>query len=671
MADNNNKKNQGRRPGKKPQVPDPERKRTFILLLIPFAVYTFFQFFVVPGVEGEKVSYSDFYRRVSANLETHAIESCQMMEDSVHCKLVDGKNFRVDIPPSDPEMITLMRQNIRDFRVVQPNYFVRYFFQHVIPALIFIGLIWFFLYRGMQQGGGKIFSFGKSRAQLAGKKNRVTFDDVAGCDEAKEELKEIIEFLREPTKFQKLGGRIPKGVILMGPPGTGKTLIAKAVAGEADAPFFSISGSDFVEMFVGVGAARVRDLFEQAKKAAKAGGRGAIIFIDEIDAVGRQRFAGVGGGHDEREQTLNALLVEMDGFDTQAGVILIASTNRPDVLDSALLRPGRFDRQVVIDLPDAKGREALLLVHTKKIKMDAGVDLKKIAKITVGYSGADVANLVNEAALLAARRNKPSVAQEEFEQSTEKVMMGPERKSRVVSDRDKKVTAVHEAGHALVAILTPNSDPVHKISIIPRGYGIAGYTLQRPDEDSRDYSRGKILNRIKVLLGGRIAEKIYFNEITAGASNDLQRATQLAHSMVCEWGMSDRIGNLAYGGKSQSEVFMGRDFGRGKDYSEQTAQMIDEEVRKFIDESYKETYALIEKNRTLLDKLSARVLEKETLDEEEIRVICGLAPAVPPKEPPAPPSAAASVEPVNPSVEPKIQRSEPPPIPPITPAPSF
>ncbi len=668
MADeNNNKKN--RRPGKKPSLPDPERKRTFILLLIPFAVYTFFQFFVVPGVEGEKVSYSDFYRRVASNPETHTIQSCEMMEDTVHCKTVDGKNFRVDIPPSDPEMITLLRQNLRDFRVVQPNYFVRYFFQHVIPALIFIGLIWFFLYRGMQQGGGKIFSFGKSRAQLAGKKNKVTFEDVAGCDEAKEELKEVIEFLREPSKFQKLGGRIPKGVILMGPPGTGKTLIAKAVAGEADAPFFSISGSDFVEMFVGVGAARVRDLFEQAKKAAKAGGRGAIIFIDEIDAVGRQRFAGVGGGHDEREQTLNALLVEMDGFDTQAGVILIASTNRPDVLDSALMRPGRFDRQVVIDLPDAKGREALLLVHTKKIKMDANVDLKKIAKITVGYSGADAANLVNEAALLAARRNKPAVTQEDFEQSTEKVMMGPERKSRVVSDKDKKTTAVHEAGHALVAILTPDSDPVHKISIIPRGYGIAGYTLQRPDEDNRDYSRGKILNRIKVLLGGRIAEKIYFNEITAGASNDLQRATQLAHSMVCEWGMSERLGNLAYGGKSQSEVFLGRDFGRGKDYSEKTAQTVDEEIRSIVEGCYTETYALMEKNKPLLDKLSARVLEKETLDEDEIRLICGL-PSLRPEEPPvsgvisesAPPEHDNSFE-----IKPKTDG----PVPPISSTPSF
>jgi len=639
MTDNNlNKKNQGKRPGKKPGPPDPERKRTFILLLIPFAVYTFFQFFVVPGVEGDKLSYSEFYRRVVANAESQVIQSCELMESSVLCRTSDGKNFRVDIPPADLEMIPLLRQNIRDFRVVQPNYFVRYFFQHVIPALIFIGLLWFFLYRGMSQGGSKIFSFGKSRAQIASKKNKVTFEDVAGCDEAKEELKEVIEFLREPSKFQKLGGRIPKGVILMGPPGTGKTLIAKAVAGEADAPFFSISGSDFVEMFVGVGAARVRDLFEQAKKAAKAGGRGAIIFIDEIDAVGRQRFAGVGGGHDEREQTLNALLVEMDGFDTQAGVILIASTNRPDVLDSALMRPGRFDRQVVIDLPDAKGREALLLVHTKKIKMDASVDLKKIAKITVGYSGADAANLVNEAALLAARRNKPAVTQEDFEQSTEKVMMGPERKSRVVSDKDKKVTAVHEAGHALVAILTPDSDPVHKISIIPRGYGIAGYTLQRPDEENRDYSRGKILNRIKVLLGGRIAEKIYFNEITAGASNDLQRATQLAHAMVCEWGMSERIGNLAYGSKSQSEVFLGRDFSRGKDYSEQTAQMIDEEIRSIVEGCYQETYATLEKNRNLLEKLAMRVLEKETLDEEEIRVICGLAPSVT-EEPPPPASS--------------------------------
>ena len=426
-----------------------------------------------------------------------------------------------------------------------------------MPVLLLIGFFWFFVYRGMQQGGNRVFSFGKSRAKLVGKeKSPITFKDVAGVDEAKEELQEIIEFLKDPQRFTRLGGKIPKGVLLMGPPGTGKTLLAKAVAGEAAVPFFSISGSDFVEMFVGVGAARVRDLFEQAKRAAKTGGKGAIIFVDEIDAVGRQRFAGIGGGHDEREQTLNALLVEMDGFDTHAGVILIASTNRPDVLDPALLRPGRFDRQVVIERPDIKGREEILRVHSRTVKLAAEVDLAKLARQTPGFSGADLANLINEAALLSARRKKDAVAQPELEESIERVMVGPERRSRVISKREKRIKAVHESGHAIVALFTPNLDPVHKISIIPRGYGIGGYTLQLPDEDRNLITRKELLDRIMVLLGGRVAEEIYFGEISSGASDDLEKATHYAQAMVCELGMSEKLGNLTFG-KKDRQVFLG------------------------------------------------------------------------------------------------------------------
>jgi cell division protease FtsH len=442
-------------------------------------------------------------------------------------------------------------------------------------------------------------------------------------EEAKEELQEIIEFLKDPPRFTKLGGRIPKGVLLMGPPGTGKTLLAKAVAGEAEVPFFSISGSDFVEMFVGVGAARVRDLFEQAKRGAKTSGRGAIIFIDEIDAVGRQRFAGIGGGHDEREQTLNALLVEMDGFDTHAGVILIASTNRPDVLDPALLRPGRFDRQVVLERPDIKGREEILKVHARQVKLAPDADLGKIARQTPGFSGADLANLVNEGALLAARRKKEHVTQLELDQSIERVMVGPERKSRVISKREKQIKAIHEAGHALIALFTPNSDPVHKISIIPRGYGVGGYTLQVPDEDRNLITRTEIQDRITVLLGGRVADEIFFKEISSGASDDLEKATHYAQTMVCDLGMSEKLGHLTLG-KKDRQVFLGRDLMREKDYSEQTAILIDSEVRRIVDECYARATGLITKQQANLKLLSDALLEKEVLDADEIKKIVGL-----------------------------------------------
>ena len=602
---------------------DPEKKRLLALFLVPLIFFLVLQIFVFPNIEVNRISYAEFFAMVQRNPQTGEIVSCELVEDIIRGKLKNNTYFQVNIPPQDPELIPTLRKMVPSFSVNPPQMFWRNLLYSVMPVLLLIAFFWFFVYRGAQQGGGKLFSFGKSKAKLAGEKTRITFKDVAGVEEAKQELEEIIDFLKDPLKFQRLGGRIPKGVLLMGPPGTGKTLMAKAVAGEANVPFFSISGSDFVEMFVGVGAARVRDLFEQGKRAAKQSGRGAIIFIDEIDAVGRQRFAGVGGGNDEREQTLNALLVEMDGFDTQTGVILIGSTNRPDVLDPALLRPGRFDRQVVLDRPDIKGREEILKVHVRTIKLSPDADLSHLAKQTPGFSGADLANLVNEAALLAARRNKEFVMQVELEESIERVMIGPERRSRVISKKEKEVKAVHESGHALAALMTPDTDPVHKISIIPRGYGVGGYTLQVPTEDRNLITRQEMKNRIVVLLGGRVAEEVYFNEITSGASDDLQRATQIAQTMVCELGMSDKMGHLTYG-KSNHQAFLGRDLMREKDYSEQTAVLIDEEVRRIIREAYEKTHQLITKNREKLNALSKELLEKEVLDEEEIKKIVGL-----------------------------------------------
>jgi cell division protease FtsH len=641
MAGDSFKKNMppagpGRPPGQKD--PDAERKRMVILFLIPLVFFILLQIFVFPGFDLQKVPYSEFFQWVLTNSETQQIVSCEMVEGVIRGKLKSGNYFQVNIPENDPELVPALKKNVPSFTVNPPSMFWRNLIYSLMPVLLLIAFFWFFVYRGVQQGGGKIFTFGKSRAKLSGKENIVTFKDVAGVDEAKEELQEIIEFLKEPQRFQKLGGRIPKGVLLMGPPGTGKTLLAKAVAGEANVPFFSISGSDFVEMFVGVGASRVRDLFEQGKRAAKAEGRGAILFVDEIDAVGRQRFAGIGGGHDEREQTLNALLVEMDGFDTHAGVILIGATNRPDVLDPALLRPGRFDRQVVIDRPDIKGREEILMVHVRKVKLEEVCDLKQIARQTPGFSGADLANLVNEAALLAARRKKSAVSQQELEEAIERVMVGPERKSRVISNKEKEIKAVHESGHALVALSLPKSDPVHKISIIPRGYGVGGYTLQLPLEDKNLISEGEIYDRITVLLGGRVAEESYFNEVTSGAQDDLQKATQYAQMMVCELGMSKRLGHLTYG-KNDHQVFLGRDLLREKDYSEQTAVLIDEEVRRIITECYDRARLIIRDNADKLKKLTEKLLEKEVLDAEEIKLLVGITPpasggegASPPKE---------------------------------------
>ena len=519
-----------------------------------------------------------------------------------------------------------------------------------LPLLLLVGFC-LFLMRQMQAGGNKALSFGKSRARLlSAQQKKATFKDVAGTDEAKEELQEIIEFLKDPQKFQKLGGRIPKGVVLVGPPGTGKTLLARAIAGEANVPFFSISGSDFVEMFVGVGASRVRDLFEQGKKNAPC-----IIFIDEIDAVGRHRGAGLGGGHDEREQTLNALLVEMDGFESNEGVILIAATNRPDVLDPALLRPGRFDRRVVVARPDVKGREEILRVHTRKVPIGDDVDLSIIARGTPGFSGADLANLVNEAALWAARQNRKFVTMADFEMSKDKVLMGVERKSMILSDEEKKNTAYHEAGHALVAAMTPGADPVHKVTIIPRGMAL-GLTMQLPEADKHTYTREYLEAMLAVLMGGRSAEEIFLGHITTGAGNDIERATDIARNMVCEWGMSE-LGPLAFGKKDEA-IFLGREIAQHRDYSEDTAIQIDKEVRRIVNAAYEKARGTLSDNRDVLERIAQALLEREVIDAAEVKLLMEGKPL--PEKPRTPPQA-----PPAPSVEPKAVRPE------LRPAPGF
>ena len=521
--------------------------------------------------------------------------------------------------------------------------------------LLFIIAIWIFMLRQMQSGGNKALSFGKSRAKLLNnQQKRVTFKDVAGVEEAKEELQEIIEFLKEPQKFQKLGGRIPKGVLMMGPPGTGKTLLARAIAGEANVPFFSISGSDFVEMFVGVGASRVRDLFEQGKKNAPC-----IIFIDEIDAVGRHRGAGLGGGHDEREQTLNQLLVEMDGFESNDGVILIASTNRPDVLDPALLRPGRFDRRVVVSRPDVRGREGILKVHTRKIPLGEDVDISVIARGTPGFTGADLANLVNEAALNAARYNKKLVAMGDFELAKDKVLMGAERKSMVISNEEKRVTAYHEAGHTLVGLKVPNADPVHKVTIIPRGMAL-GVTQQLPEGDRHNYSEEYLLGQIAILMGGRIAEETFLGSITTGASNDIERATELARAMVCEYGMSE-MGPLTFG-KKEEQIFLGREIAQHRDFSEDTAIKIDKQVKKIVTAQFERAKVIIEENRDTMVRLAECLLERESLDAVEIRrIVAGL-----PLDENPPVSDSGSSDEGRPQLKEPAAKSLKPILPPIT-----
>jgi cell division protease FtsH len=558
-----------------------------------------------------EISYSEFKHR----LHDGQIESVVVRPDLIHGRSrgADGKeeNFRT-VPLNDPTLVDDMDRNkVKDYSG-EPD---RSWFGAVImnfgPALVFL-FFWFLMIRQMQGGGKQAMAFGRSKAKLqTGKKSKITFADVAGCDEAKEELREIIDFLKDPARFQRLGGKIPKGVLLYGAPGTGKTLLAKAVAGEAGVPFFSSSGSEFVEMFVGVGASRVRDLFDQGRKNAPC-----LLFVDEIDAVGRHRFAGIGGGHDEREQTLNQLLVEMDGFDTKEGVILIAATNRPDVLDPALLRPGRFDRHVTVPSPDLRGREEILRVHAKLVKLGPEVDFKVIARRTPGFVGADLANLVNEAALLAARRNKPYVELPELEEAIERVIAGPERKNRMITEREKKIVAYHESGHALVAKMTPGTDPVHKISIIPRGPAL-GYTLQLPTEDRYLTSRTELKNRLYVLLGGRAAEELIFKEITTGACDDLAKSTNLAQKMVCEFGMSDKLGPLTFR-KKEEEIFLGRDLNRETTFSNHTAELIDSEVKQLILDAMTYVRKLLADNRSKLDKLAERLMEKEILDSEEV-----------------------------------------------------
>jgi len=575
----------------------------------------------------KELSYTEFYQILQDNPTTEKITEITMRE-SMEERLVFGKfsddtSFKLQVPKDDNDLLKLMRSNVQDFNVKPAaNFWSRLFIQ-LAPVLLFILAIWFISYRGSQMGN-KIWSFGKSRAQTPSdkKSEKITFEDVAGVDEAKEELEEIIEFLKEPKKFQRLGGKIPRGVLLVGQPGTGKTLLAKAVAGEADVPFFSLSGSDFVEMFVGVGASRVRDLFTQARKASQVSGKGAIVFIDEIDAVGRQRFSGIGGGNDEREQTLNALLVEMDGFTPQSGVIVMAATNRPDTLDPALLRPGRFDRQIIVTLPDIDGREQILKVHTRKLTVDDGVNLKKVARQTVYFSGADLANACNEAALLAARRNKQKIEMNDFLDAVERVTMGPEKKSRRISKKEKVQTAYHEAGHALLSLLIDEVDTFTKVSIIPRGMA-GGYTLTPPKEDKHYLKRNELIGRMIVLLGGLIGEELFMNDTTTGVSNDLQNVTRIARAMVCEYGMSP-LGKMAFG-QNQRHVFLGRDLmDHQKDYSEDTAKLIDEEVRSLVDEAYTRAKTLLTNNRDKLQQIADRLIEKEIIDIDETCEMLGL-----------------------------------------------
>ena len=558
-----------------------------------------------------------------------------------------GAKFKTTIPPDYPEVYTILRAQDVSIKVkdMSSNSWWMLGIQ-VLPFVLLIG-IWIFIMRQMQAGGNKALSFGKSRARLVGSQGKkVTFKDVAGVEEAKEELQEIIEFLKDPQRFQKLGGRIPKGVLLVGPPGTGKTLLARAIAGEANVPFFSISGSDFVEMFVGVGASRVRDLFEQGKKNAPC-----IIFIDELDAVGRHRGAGLGGGHDEREQTLNQMLVEMDGFDANEGVILVAATNRPDVLDPALLRPGRFDRRVVVGLPDFKGREDILRVHVRKVPLASNVELGVIARGTPGFSGADLANLINEAALLAARHDQKEVMMDDFEQSKDKVMMGAERRSMVISDEEKRNTAYHEAGHALVAMLIPGADPMHKVTIIPRGMSL-GVTMQLPVDDKHTYSKKFLEARLTVMMGGRIAEEIFMNQATTGAGNDFEQATDMARRMVCEWGMSD-MGPMTFG-KVEQQIFLGREIAQHRDYSEDTAIRIDKEVTKIVMTSYDKARELIESNRDAMGRIAEALLEREVLDANDLQLLIDNKPLpeVVSSPPPSEPAAPATGETEVPAVEP-------------------
>jgi cell division protease FtsH len=566
-----------------------------------------------PTLTKKEVNFSQFM----TDVEDNKVEEVTISGSEIKGKYRDGETFKTVAPSQYDDLVKILREHQVSITVKDMNRSPWFSYLLTWFPLVLLILFWVFFMRQMQAGGNKALSFGKSRAKLfSGTQKKYTFKDVAGVEEAKEELKEIIDFLKDPQRFQKLGGRIPKGVLLVGAPGTGKTLLARAVAGEADVPFFSISGSDFVEMFVGVGASRVRDLFDQGKKHAPC-----LIFIDEIDAVGRQRGAGLGGGHDEREQTLNQLLVEMDGFDSNEGIILIAATNRPDILDSALLRPGRFDRRIVVNMPDVKGREDILKVHVKKIPLDKDTDLKVISRSTPGFSGADLANLVNEAALLAARNGQDRVTMNDMEAAKDKVLMGVERKSMIISDEEKKSTAYHEAGHALVAALIPEADPIHKVTIIPRGLAL-GLTQQLPLDDRYTYSKDYLEAQLSVLLAGRVAEILLLEKTTTGAANDFEKATEIARKMVCQWGMSD-LGPLTFGERDDL-IFLGRDLAMNKNFSERTAELIDAEVKKIITASFNRAQELLEKNRRKLLRIAKALLEKEVLDSDEIDKLAGV-----------------------------------------------
>ncbi len=593
---------------------NPLQKNIALWLVISLVFVLLYHLFNQPKNVPGTLIFSDFVSTV----EKGQVTEVTIQGENISGKLADGKAFKTYMP-KDAQLIQLFREkNVRvSAKPVEDSPWYMNILISWLPMLLLIG-IWIFFMRQMQSGGGKAMAFGKSKARLVtDKSKKVTFADVAGVDEAKAELEEVIEFLRDPKKFTRLGGRLPKGLLLVGQPGTGKTLLARAIAGEADVPFLSISGSDFVEMFVGVGASRVRDLFNQGKKNAPC-----IIFIDEIDAVGRHRGAGLGGGHDEREQTLNQLLVEMDGFESNEGVILVSATNRPDVLDPALLRPGRFDRQVMVPLPDIKGREKILEVHAKKSPLDEDVKFGVIARGTPGFSGADIENLVNEAVLYAARFGKDKVNMSDFEFAKDKVLMGVERKSMVISDEEKRNTAYHESGHALVAKLLPGTDPIHKVTIIPRGRAL-GLTQQLPEDEKHTYPKKYLLNNIAILLGGRAAEELILKDFTTGAGNDIERATDLARKMVCEWGMSETMGPLAYG-KKEEQIFLGREFATHKDYSEDTAKRIDQEVTKIVSSSYERAKQLLIDHMHILNKIASELLEKEVLNTAELDAIVGV-----------------------------------------------
>ncbi len=622
-----------RPPGKGPDFQGPVKvpKTPLIWIGLIIVLLILAQIFGNAGTaDQKKLTYTEFNHYLEQGRIQNGVYEGNIMTgefrepvtEYINGKEVEYPGYRVTILHLDTELLEKWDEAGLKYEFKEPTIGFQDVLLNILPWIVIIA-VWVVLMRRMSANrgggsGGGLFSFGNTNPakKFNPESSKITFRDVAGCVEAKEELEEIIDFLKTPERFQRLGGRIPRGALLLGPPGTGKTLLAKAVAGEAKVPFYSISGADFVEMFVGVGASRVRGLFEQALKNSPA-----IVFIDEIDAVGRQRGAGLGGGHDEREQTLNQLLVQMDGFDSDASVIVIAATNRPDILDSALLRPGRFDRQIVVDMPDAKGREGILKVHTKEIKLASNVDLKTIAKGSPGMVGADLANMVNEAALLAARRNHKTVTMKDLEDAKDKVMMGTERKSMLLSENDKKITAIHEAGHALVGLLLPEADPVHKVSIIPRGRAL-GVTHMLPEVDKYNYTKGYITSQLQVMMGGRVAEQLSNEDITTGASNDIERATEMARRMVCEWGMSDTLGVTAFGTKNQ-EIFLGRDFGTSKNYSEATAQKIDQEVQRIVHTAYEGAKDLLKTHFKVLKKISDALLEKESLDRGQLEKVLG------------------------------------------------